>query len=317
MKKTHQLQNDLISDIDQPTGNEHFTYKERQFAGPSYQKLSNFLEQQNTDVVEDTNDYYQIIHNSFLLELMKQSICISCKSIWNGDMSVAQREGLYCSLVFTCHCSNEIKINTSKQCPKTSQRDINIRSAIGANFAGIGHQDLVKLCGVLNVPPPIDDDHFSRTITRILPVFESHKLNSMKNAIEKACDESNKRKLTVLDLERLSKSCSICTGALSIKHSNPTKYEEIKNKHKCKITHSGSSASRWEQLVSSLNLKTFLALDNTIRCPDCADGGAEWIQVDWLDGTKHVTFDYGRTIDGIEDLIKKLRQIREEYASQL
>ncbi|CAF1493442.1 unnamed protein product [Rotaria sordida] len=71
-------------------------------------------------------------------------------------------------------------------------------------------------------------------------------------------------------------------------------------------------ASQWEQLVSSLNLKTFLALDNTIGCPDCADGGAEWIQVDWLDGTKHVTFDYGRTVDGIEDLIKKLRQMREE-----
>ncbi|CAF3123531.1 unnamed protein product [Rotaria sp. Silwood2] len=191
-KKTRKLQNDLISDIDRPTDNEHFTYKKRPFAGPSCQKLSNFLEQQqNTDVDEDTNDYYQIIHNSFLLELMKQSICISCKSIWNGDMSVAQREGtvyvifsrvklnnyiyilgLYCSLVFTCHCSNEIKINTSKQCPKTSQRDINVRSAIGANFAGIGHQGLVTLCGVLNVPPPIDDDHFSRTITRILPVFE-------------------------------------------------------------------------------------------------------------------------------------------------
>ncbi|CAF3973573.1 unnamed protein product [Rotaria sordida] len=255
-----------------PTDNEYFTYKKRPFAGPSYQKLSNFLEQQNTDVAEDTNDYYQIIHNSFLLELMKQTICVSCKSKWNGDMSVAKREGLYCSLVFTCHCSNEIKINTSKQCPKTSKRDINIRSAIGANFAGISHQGLVKLCGVLNVPPPIGDDHFSRTITHILPVFESHKLNSMKNAIEEACSESNKRELTVsgdgtwqkrgfsslhevveimstgsstkvLGLERLSKSCSICTGALSIKHSNPTKYEEIKNKHKCEITHSGSSSS--------------------------------------------------------------------------
>jgi hypothetical protein len=81
---------------------------------------------------------------------MKQSICISCNSIWNGHLSVAKREGivyvvfsqvklnnyiyilgLYCSLVFTCQCSNEIKINTSKQCPKTSKRDINIRSAIG------------------------------------------------------------------------------------------------------------------------------------------------------------------------------------------
>ena len=149
-KQTRKLQNDLISAIDRPTGNEPFTYKNRSFVGPSCQKLSNFLEQQNIDVDEDTNDYYQIIHNSFLLELMKQSICISCKSTWNGVMSVAKREGtvyvvfsrvklsnytyilgLYCSLVFTCHCSNEIRINTSKQCPKTSKRDINVRSVIG------------------------------------------------------------------------------------------------------------------------------------------------------------------------------------------
>ncbi len=68
---------------------------------------------------------------------------------------------------------------------------------LGANFAGIGHQGLIKLCGALNVPPPIDADHFSRTITHIFPVIESHKLNSMKNAIEEACYESNKRQLTV------------------------------------------------------------------------------------------------------------------------
>ncbi len=41
-KKTHQLQNDLISDTDRPT--EHFTYKKRPFTGPSCQKLSKFGE---------------------------------------------------------------------------------------------------------------------------------------------------------------------------------------------------------------------------------------------------------------------------------
>ena len=92
-KQTRKLQNDLISDTDWSTDNEYFTYKNRPFIGPSRQKLSNFLAQQNTDVAEDTNDYYQMIYNSFLLELMKQTICISCKSKWNGDMSVAKREG--------------------------------------------------------------------------------------------------------------------------------------------------------------------------------------------------------------------------------
>jgi hypothetical protein len=44
-----------------------------------------------------------------------------------------------------------------------------------------------------------------------------------------------------VDLERSSKNCSICSGALSIKHSDPAKYSQIKNKHKCEKNHSGSS----------------------------------------------------------------------------
>jgi hypothetical protein len=54
-KKIRQLQNDLISDIDQPTGNGHFTFKKLLFVGTSGQKLSNYLEQQNPDVDVDTN----------------------------------------------------------------------------------------------------------------------------------------------------------------------------------------------------------------------------------------------------------------------
>jgi len=47
--------------------------------------------------------------------------------------------------------------------------------------------------------------------------------------------------LQVLDLERLSKNCSICTGALSIKHSDPIKYSDIIKRHTCERNHTGSS----------------------------------------------------------------------------
>ncbi|CAF1532767.1 unnamed protein product, partial [Adineta steineri] len=39
-KETRQLQNDLISDANRPDGNQHVTYKNRPFAGPSHEKLS-------------------------------------------------------------------------------------------------------------------------------------------------------------------------------------------------------------------------------------------------------------------------------------
>ncbi|CAF1300655.1 unnamed protein product [Rotaria sordida] len=54
------------------------------------------------------------------------------------------------------------------------------------------------------------------------------------------------------------------------------------------------SSSQWEQLISLLDLETFTALADRIGCPGCADGGIEWIQVDWADATKRVTFESGQ-----------------------
>ena len=75
------------------------------------------------------------------------------------------------------------------------------------------------------------------------------------------------------------------------------------------------SANQWQELISVLNLETFRALDDRIGCPDCADGGAEWIEINWIDGVKRVTFENRRAVKGIEALIEKLRQMRQEYLS--
>ncbi|CAF2218839.1 unnamed protein product [Rotaria magnacalcarata] len=289
---TNKLKHNLITNANETSNNhEYFTYTQRSFTGPSYQKLTGFLEKTTTttNINGDMNDHYQIIHNRFLLQLMQQTICITCKSLWDGNISVVQREGLYSSILFTCRCSEQIKINTSKQCPNAGRRDVNIRSAVGktssytivtdkftlhvgANFVGIGYQGLAKLCAVLNLPPPLDEDHFSRTIKYVLPFFESYKFNSMKRAVEEACVHANDHNITVsgdgswqkrgfaslhgivavmsncseskvLDLKRMSKMCSICTGLLSIKVSDENKYLNLKANHECELNHRGSSGS--------------------------------------------------------------------------
>ncbi|CAF1429989.1 unnamed protein product [Didymodactylos carnosus] len=165
-----------------------------------------------------------------------------------------------------------IRIGTSKRYPQTQMRDVNIRCVIGANLAGIGHQGLAKLFGILNVPPPIDDDHYSHTVAHVLPSLRAHQQNSMSTAVEEACTQSDGRQLSVsgdgswqrrgfsslngvaavmsssttakvLDIERMSKKCSTCIGALSIKHVNREKHEEIINKHSCEMNHIGSSGA--------------------------------------------------------------------------
>ena len=76
-------------------------------------------------------------------------------------------------------------------------------------------------------------------------------------------------------------------------------------------------APQWNQVIALVDLKTFRALDDRVGCPDCADGGAEWIQIEGTDGMKRVTFENGRPVKGIEALIDKLRQLRNDYLARL
>ncbi|UJR08183.1 hypothetical protein I4U23_012456 [Adineta vaga] len=76
------------------------------------------------------------------------------------------------------------------------------------------------------------------------------------------------------------------------------------------------ASNQWEELLALLTPQVFSNLDDTIGCPGCADGGIEWIQVDWNNGSKRVIFESGQAIKGIESLIEKLQKMREEYLTQ-
>ncbi|CAF1231654.1 unnamed protein product [Rotaria magnacalcarata] len=78
-----------------------------------------------------------------------------------------------------------------------------------------------------------------------------------------------------------------------------------------------TTQNAWEDIVTTINLKIFQTLGDTVGCPDCADGGAEWIRVDWINGSKRITFENGRAIKGLEELIEKLRQMRQQYIAQI
>lgn len=77
------------------------------------------------------------------------------------------------------------------------------------------------------------------------------------------------------------------------------------------------SSNQWGNLVSLVDPQGFRALSETIGCPDCADGGAEWIEIKWPTVTKRVTFEFGQTIPGFEQLVEALRRIRKRYVDNL
>jgi hypothetical protein len=66
----------------------------------------------------------------------------------------------------------------------------------------------------------------------------------------------------------------------------------------------------WEDLNTQFNFESFMNLDSIIGCPDCADGGAEWFEIITIDTIRRVTIEYGASIDGLDDFINTLRDLR-------
>jgi len=77
------------------------------------------------------------------------------------------------------------------------------------------------------------------------------------------------------------------------------------------------TATEWEDLVSLADLSALQAFEDVIGCPDCADGGSEWIKFESKAGSKQIIFEYGDTLSGIQPLIEQLRTMRASYESEL
>ena len=79
------------------------------------------------------------------------------------------------------------------------------------------------------------------------------------------------------------------------------------------ITKADSISNTALDSICKLNTASFFLLPETIGCPDCADGGAEWLELKMLSGETHkVTFEYFKEPDFIKPQIEKLRKILSE-----
>jgi hypothetical protein len=60
-----------------------------------------------------------------------------------------------------------------------------------------------------------------------------------------------------------------------------------------------------EKLKSLVDMDALFALQEVIGCPDCADGGGEWVEI--------ATAEHGASIPAIQELLQELRTIRERF----
>jgi hypothetical protein len=63
----------------------------------------------------------------------------------------------------------------------------------------------------------------------------------------------------------------------------------------------------------SVDVGNFFSLDETYGCPDCADGGAEWVEISF-DTLKHrVTFEFLNEPEELTPIVTVLRELMLEF----
>ncbi|MEQ8523538.1 hypothetical protein [Gracilimonas sp.] len=72
----------------------------------------------------------------------------------------------------------------------------------------------------------------------------------------------------------------------------------------------GLTVQDFEQINSLVDTDIIQALPEAIGCPDCADGGAEWIEIQSPGLHKKVTFEYLNEPNSVKDLVTKLRELQ-------
>ncbi|MGM9474925.1 hypothetical protein ACS5PU_00795 [Pedobacter sp. GSP4] len=73
------------------------------------------------------------------------------------------------------------------------------------------------------------------------------------------------------------------------------------------------SADEINAIKNELNIEKISSLPEVIGCPDCADGGAEWITIN-ADGKQYkVTYEYGKAPKELEAAVAKLRLLKESF----
>jgi hypothetical protein len=71
-----------------------------------------------------------------------------------------------------------------------------------------------------------------------------------------------------------------------------------------------------QQIAEKLDRDAISRLKDVYGCPDCADGGAEWVEVETAQFKKRVTFEYNKSPAELQALVTELRALRGRFAAE-
>ena len=80
-----------------------------------------------------------------------------------------------------------------------------------------------------------------------------------------------------------------------------------------RVRRAALAPGEWEEILALANAESLEGLAEVLGCPDCADGGAEWIEVEHQGEKRRVTFEYGSEVEPIQPLVDKARELRDRF----
>lgn len=198
-------------------------------------------ESDDDEIEQDRSAGNRIVSLSCLQELIsKSSLCSSCR---RGGLKLeeAKREGLASELRLVCdHCNAETCEAMADKTVQMKYFDINRKSVLAMRVTGRAREALTKICGILDVPPPVSRHSFLQHSDHLHEAAKQIAHDSMRAAATQLLDDGGnapvniavttdgtwmKRGFTslygvqtciswdsqkVIDVEILSKHCSLC-----------------------------------------------------------------------------------------------------------
>lgn len=144
-------------------------------------------------------------------------------------------------------------------------------------------------------------------------VRSSMKLLSLFSALFIALFSNCKEEVKPTDIVKIQYGTSFgmclgyCTQTITLTNGLVSKTVTPRNEDSLEEKSCSNSFDGFNALASSIDINAFNQLDEVIGCPDCADGGAEWIGISTSEKTKKVTFEYQNEPEAVADIIQRLR----------
>ena len=82
------------------------------------------------------------------------------------------------------------------------------------------------------------------------------------------------------------------------------------------VTRAEIETEQWDNLINAVSDARINNLPERIGCPDCADGGSEWLEINEQGKNRRITFEYGQTPEELKSVIKILKRLTEAFKEE-